>query len=104
LDGYAKQTGIDLATHPSARELQNCDTSEDILRLLQNRETAFGTYRDKDRKLIDRLRPVVQIVHAFSGVLGEVAGFVVCSRVILRTISSLMLSSGTIPTDKSNLC
>jgi len=76
LDSYAKQTGIDLATHPSALEIWKCDTSEDILRLLQDRETAFEEFRGKNRKLIDRLRPVIQIVHAFSGVLGEVGGLV----------------------------
>jgi fungal STAND N-terminal Goodbye domain len=74
LDGYAKQTGIDLTTHPCARELRNCDTSEDVLRLLQDKETAFEAYRDKNRKLINYLRPIVQVVHAFSGALGEVGG------------------------------
>ncbi|KAH9953103.1 hypothetical protein BC827DRAFT_192023 [Russula dissimulans] len=73
-DSYAKQTGIDLAKHPSADKLQNSYTLEDILQLLLERETAFKDYRDKHRKLIDCLRPVVQIVHGFSNLLGEVAG------------------------------
>jgi len=76
LDSYAKQTGIDLRKHPSADKLQSCATSEDVLRLLQDREIAFKDYRDKHRKLINCLRPVVQVVQAFSGVLGEVAGLV----------------------------
>jgi hypothetical protein len=76
LDSYAKQTGIDLTKQPSANELQNCATSEDVLQLLQDKEMAFEDYRDKSRKLINCLRPVVQIVHAFSGVLGEVVGLV----------------------------
>ena len=74
LDSYAKQTGIDLSKHPSADKLQSCATSEDVLQLLQDRESAFKDYRDKHRKLINCLRPVVRIVYAFSGVLGEVAG------------------------------
>jgi len=76
LDSYAKQTGIDLRKHPSADKLQSCATSEDVLQLLQDREIAFKDYRNKHRKLIDCLRPVVQVVQAFSGVLGEVAGLV----------------------------
>lgn len=76
LDSYAKQTGIDLRKHPSADKLQSCATSEDVLGLLQDREIAFKDYRDKHRKLINCLRPVVQIVQAFSGALGEVAGLV----------------------------
>jgi len=76
LNSYTKQTGIDLRKHPSADKLQSCATSEDVLRLLQDREIAFKDYRDKHRKLINCLRPVVQVVQAFSGVIGEVAGLV----------------------------
>ena len=76
LDHYAKQTGIDLAKHPSAEKLQNCHSLEDVVQILLERETAFKDYRDKYRKLNDCLRPVVQIVHGFSGVMGEAAGLV----------------------------
>jgi hypothetical protein len=75
-DSYAEKTGIDLASHPSAEKLQNCHSSDDVLRLLLERETAFNDYRDKYRKLIDCFRPIVQVIHAFSGVLGEAAGLV----------------------------
>ena len=76
LDSYARQTGVDLTRHPSAEKLQNCHSPEDIIQLLSERETAFKDYRDKYRNLIDRLRPIVKVVHAFSGVLGEAAGLV----------------------------
>ena len=76
LDSYAKQTGTDLRKHPSADKLQSCATSEDVLRLLQDREIAFKDYRDKHRNLINCLRPVVQVVQAFSDILGEAAGLV----------------------------
>jgi hypothetical protein len=76
LDNYARQTGVDLTKHPSADKLQNCHSPDDIIQLLSERETAFKDYRDKYRNLIDRLRPIVQVVHAFSGVLGEAAGLV----------------------------
>jgi hypothetical protein len=75
-DSYAEKTGIDLASHPSAEKLQNCHSSDDVLRLLLERETAFNDYRDKYRKLIDCFRPIVQVIHAFSGVLGEAADLV----------------------------
>ena len=76
LDSYARQTGIDLTKHPSADKLQNCHSPEDIIQLLSERETAFKDFRDKYRNLIDRLCPVVKVVHAFSGVLGGAAGLV----------------------------
>ena len=71
LDNYVKQTGVDLTKHPSAEQLQNCHSPEDVIRLLSEGETEFKDYRDKYRSLIDHLRPVVQIVYAFSGILGE---------------------------------
>ena len=105
LDSYAKQTGIDLRKHPSADKLQSYATSEDVLQLLQDREMAFKDFRDKHRNLINCLRPVVQVVHAFSGVLGEVAGLV-SPRNCIRLIRfySHTYPSGTIPTDKGNFC
>jgi fungal STAND N-terminal Goodbye domain len=76
LDSYAKQTGIDLTKHPSADKLQNCRSSDDILQILSETESAFKDYRDQHRKMIGHLRPVVQVVHAFSAVVGEAAGLV----------------------------
>ncbi|KAN0116444.1 hypothetical protein V8E52_005825 [Russula decolorans] len=76
LDSYAKQTGIDLAKHPSANKLQNCRSPDDVLQILSEGESAFKDYRDQYRNLIDRVRPVVKAVHALSAVLGEIAGFV----------------------------
>ncbi|KAI9457890.1 hypothetical protein F5148DRAFT_339228 [Russula earlei] len=75
-DSYANQTGIDLTKHPTADELQRCNSLGDILRLLLEKEAAFKDHRDKYRKLIDSLRPVVQVIHALSGILGEAAGLV----------------------------
>ena len=76
LDGYTKQTGIDLSKHTSANDLQNCDTSDSILQLFQDREKTFKVHQDKYRKLITCLRPVIEVVHAFSGSLSEVATLV----------------------------
>ena len=74
LDNYHKHTGIDLTKHPSATQLQNCHSPDDVVQLLLERETSFKDYREKYRKFIDRLRPVVKVIHALSGILGERAG------------------------------
>jgi hypothetical protein len=76
LDSYAKQTGIDLTKHPSADKLQNCRCPDDVLQILSERESALNDHRDRYRTLLDHVRPVVQVVHMFSDVLGEAAGFV----------------------------
>ena len=75
-ESYSKQTGIDLTKHPSADKLQSCHSTDDVLQVLSERESAFKDYRGKYRNLIDCLRPVVQVVHTFSDVLREAAGLV----------------------------
>ena len=69
LSDYANQTGIDLATYPFAETLQNCQTADAILDLLQDKAKQFRAYRDGNRKLINCLKPVVQVLHSFSGFL-----------------------------------
>jgi len=76
LSEYAKQTGIDLATHPSAQILQNCNSADAILDLLGDKAKQFQAYRDGNRNLINCLKPVVQVLHAVSGILGEAAAMV----------------------------
>jgi len=76
LVNHRNQTKIDLTKHPSAEKLQNSSSLDDVLQLLLERESAFNAYRDKHRKLIDSLRPIVQAVHAFSTICAEAAGLV----------------------------
>jgi hypothetical protein len=76
LSDYTKQTSIDLVTHPSAQILQNCRSAEAVFDLLQDRAKQFQAYRDGNRKLIDCLKPVVQVLHTVSGILNEAAASV----------------------------
>jgi hypothetical protein len=76
VDKYAEQTGTDLKDNPFADNIKGCDSPDAVLLLLQENLKAFKDYRDGNRKFIDCLSPVVQFVHAFSGILGEVAGSV----------------------------
>jgi hypothetical protein len=76
LDKYAEQTGINLKENPFADKVLGCDSPGSVLLLLQENVKVFKEYRDKNRKFIDCLSPVVQFVHAFSDILGEAAGLV----------------------------
>jgi hypothetical protein len=76
LSEYTKETGIDLATHPSVRSLQNCDSVDAILDLVGDKAKQFQAYRDGNRKLINCLKPVVQVLHSASSMLIEAAAFV----------------------------
>ena len=68
---YSKQTGINLATHPCTQDLQNCRSPDDLLNVLQDKAIQFQEYRDGNRKLINSLKPIVQVLHTISGVLAE---------------------------------
>jgi hypothetical protein len=76
LSDYTKQTSIDLVTHPFAQTLPNCRSADAVFDLLQDRAKQFQAYRDGNRKLIDCLKPVVQVLHTVSGILNEAAGSV----------------------------
>ena len=76
LDKYTERTGVNLKDNPFAEHVFRCDSPHAILQLLQENVKEFIEYRDKNRKFIDCLNPVVKFVHAFSGVLGEAAGLV----------------------------
>ena len=87
LADYYKMTGIDLSNNPFAAALEQSNSPETILQLLQGRERAFKEYRDGNRGLINRLSPAVEVLQAFSGILGEAVSLVshTCHIVSLLT-------------------
>jgi hypothetical protein len=72
LNDYAKETGIDLAKNPFSTSLQGCNSPEDILQLIQDKAKAFKQFREGNRTLINWLKPVVSVVHAFAGTIGQI--------------------------------
>ena len=76
LVNYAKITGIDLSKNPFAAALERANSPSAILELLQEREKAFNDYREGNRKLISCLSPAVNVIQAFSGILGEAVSLV----------------------------
>ena len=90
LSDYAKQTGIDLTTHPSAQSLRNCNSADAILDLLGDRAKQFQVYRDGNRNLINCLKPVVQVLHTVSGILGEVGAMVSQPNQLISSHVSLL--------------
>ena len=90
LADYTKVAGVDLSNNPLAVAIEQSNSPEDILELLQEREKAFREYRDGNRRLISCLRPAVKVIHSFSSILGEAVSLVshTCHLAILLVISS----------------
>ncbi len=103
LANYANQTGIDLSNNPFADKLQLSNSPDAIIELLHDREKAFREYRDENRKLINCLTPAVQVLHAFSRILGESVSPV--RRTALGPLHCFhAASAGPFPPSKSGLC
>ena len=87
LADYAKITGIDLSRNPFTSMLEQSNSPEAILELLQEREKAFKEYRDGNQRLITCLTPVVNVLQAFSGIPGGAVSLVshICHLLILLT-------------------
>ena len=104
-DDYAKQVGEDLTKNPLADALRACDSPNAVLELLQEKAHAFKEYRDGDRKLIGCLKPVVQVVQGFSGIIGEAISLVSQIRrflVLASDVTYLLL--GAVSTCECDLC
>jgi hypothetical protein len=86
LGDYTQITGIDLSKSPFAEKLQLSDSPSTIIELLQEREKAFKEYRDGNRSLMTCLSPAVQILHAFSGTLGEAISLVSSAVIISLSV------------------
>jgi hypothetical protein len=73
LAGYTQIIGIDLSKNSFASVLEQSNSPEAILQLLEGRAKAFREYRDENRRLFSCLGPAVKVLQAFSGILGEVS-------------------------------
>ena len=71
LADYSRITGIDLSKNPFVAMLEQSNSAEAILGLLQEREMAFKEYRDGNWRLMRCLSPAVKVIQTFSGILGE---------------------------------
>jgi hypothetical protein len=101
---YAKQVGIDLTKNPLAEALRACDSPNAVFELLQAKAHAFKGYRDGDRKLISWLKPVLEVVHGFSGVLGPAISLVSQIRQTLAVAISTLRPPGTVSTSECDIC
>jgi hypothetical protein len=70
LDTYKKRTKNDLRAHPLAAQLQTCDSPTAILTVLQQQVQGLDQSRSSDERWTKWLDPTVNVLYAFSSVLG----------------------------------
>jgi hypothetical protein len=77
LQDYEKKTGIVLAKHPLAEQIQNCDSVESVFAVLNEQTHAFFEFRGRD-KIIKPLKNAVSVLHKLSTIadLGRPIGLV----------------------------
>jgi hypothetical protein len=84
LNKYKRRTKKDLREHPLAAQLQSCDSPSAILVVLQQQVQGLDPSRSTDERWTKWLDPTVNVLFAFSSVLGS--GI---SLVCLRTCTCL---------------
>ena len=80
LDTYKKRTRKDLRAHPLAVQLQTCDSPSAILSLLQQQIQGLDQSRSTDERWTKWLDPTVNIMYAFSDILGAGVSLVCLSK------------------------
>jgi hypothetical protein len=88
LQDYQNQTGITLAEHPFAEQLQNCHTVESITALLQGQVQALDEFKGSDR-ILKSLKNIVSVIYSLSAsaALGDAIGLV--RRKLLMSVPHL---------------
>ena len=77
---YEKKTKKDLLAHPLMVQLQMCSSPTDILALLRNQVQVFEQSTSGDDKLTKWLNPTVNVLYAFSSVIGAGVGLVISTQ------------------------
>ena len=77
LEEYKKKTKKDIASHPLAAELKSCESTGAILAILRAQVQTFDKSQSADEKLTKWLDPTVNVLYAFSAILGDAVGLVI---------------------------
>ena len=76
VEAYEKKTKTKLLTHPLATQLQSCDSSSDILKVLHDKVNEFDKSRNHNERLSSWLNPTINVLYAFSATVVQGVGLV----------------------------
>ena len=77
LEEYEKKTKKDIASHPLAAQFKSCDSPSAILAILRAQVQASDKSQSADERLTKWLDPTVNVLYAFSAIVGDAAGLVI---------------------------
>ena len=90
LNTYKKRTKNDLREHPLAAQLQTCNSPSAILAVLQQQVQGLDQSRSADERWTKWLDPTVNVLYAFSDILGAGASLVCLTKTFfLKSFSHL---------------
>ena len=69
IKSYQKQTKNDLLAHPLVSQLQDCDSTNAIIAILQDQVQQFDKSHSGDERLTKWLGPTVNVLNAFSATI-----------------------------------
>ena len=75
-EAYEKRTKKNLVSHPLTEQLQNCNSPDAILFVLQQQVQDINHSKSGNERLTKWLDPTVKVLYAFTKVLGEGVGLV----------------------------
>jgi hypothetical protein len=76
LSEYENKTGKPLLDHPLATKLQQCDSVDAIKAIFEGQAQAFRKSRDGDKRLMECINPMVDVLSVFSDTIGGAASIV----------------------------
>ena len=102
LADYTQITGTDLSKTPFAVALEQSNSPEVVLQLLQEREKAFKEYRDGNSRLMKCVSFAVKLIQPFSRIIRKALSQVsrTCHPMTLLTVAS----SDPLPTNERSVC
>ena len=77
LEDYEKKTKKDIASHPLGAQLKSCDSPSAILAVLRAQVQESDKSQTVDERLTKWLDPTVNVLYAFSSILGDAVGLVI---------------------------
>ena len=90
LESYKRKTKKDLASHPLLPNLQSCQSPEAVLAVIREQVSGGGggasnqSRNDDDDGLTKWVTPTVNVLHSFSGTIGQGVGLVNFKRFFRR--------------------